>query len=296
MRSKRCDTPVRYDHTLARIEAWLEDVEFHRQQAIAENQIDYDARGISDEDGFQEYKPKSRIKFERHVQKAASSVDCPTLRKLADGSVMVHELTDGERQDLSQGPKVAIFCNGKLERTVPKRLLMAYSPVLNKYFTQNPHIHEIRWAGSADSQAILQIIDQLEKADGQFRMPWAEDFVHGVKLYQAAHLWGFGAYTGNLLKFLRNSVSHRMISYDELDAVVHRVPQSDQLFLHVAHNIEHQRLNKRISDPERFSRYLEKNLKLKETMEAIAEQNKAAEKQRYATCARQRSDTGVRYE
>jgi hypothetical protein len=120
---------------------------------------------------------------------------------LEDLYVMIRQ----QRQELFQGALITIDVqdrNGAV-KGIYKRVAMAISPVLNRYFEQNPYSMAYTSREFADAEAIRYLLGTwMEDIRDQFEVeavPMQETFIANVKLLRASHILGMERYTQHIL-------------------------------------------------------------------------------------------------
>jgi hypothetical protein len=220
------------------------------------------------------------------LEKAKAASAAKAVPTLAQPVVNGDGVTGEARNDMPEGPMIEIYVNGKdqvndkpIREKVSVFALKAVSEYADKYFEMNPLAKQIHFL-NCDKKAVSKIVAALEKNPTEFKIPRADDFIEGVKLYQASKAMDIKdeKYTKPILRFLRTSISRRLLNYSEIDSVLARVAVDDALFKHLVHNLAHLRFIKVIPDPEPFEAYLESRPTLKQAIQAVDDEKSALRK------------------
>lgn len=250
----------------------VQDVSKEKPQKASEEQ------NCSLDDGFVKVKAKNVMKEERRVLKAAISIDIDLISRIDDGSTKVKDLTKQEIKELFAGPTIAIYASGRVWMMhAYKRALMAVSSRARTALMSNPALTSIQF-DKCGADAGVKVLKAIMSTLPHIRLPLGHSFVECVKIYQAANAIGVEEYTNEQLRLLRKTVSNRLLSYAELDAVLQFLSSSDPVFTHVAHNLAHRRFLKQIPDTEAFEAYLEEHSSLQTAMATIDKNNRRVRK------------------
>lgn len=205
-----------------------------------------------------------------------------SMQKLAEHPLNVMTLTPQEHTHLLTGPTFSITgdCNFVIRDNVPIRALVASSTKLHDLLQLRPKATEFRVHGKVDRKSVQRLLNI-------FTTPYiveatnitlvGKEFAQDVLLYQACLSLGiFHIHTKPLLDTLRAEISARLLSVEERNTIVNRIPPTDPLFKHLANDLCHRRFKKEIPEIADFERWLgfESRKKLQMMMVEIDQEHK----------------------
>ena len=234
---------------------------------------------------------KTTKKSSANVSKIAGSAttlddELPELGRLAIAGGL-QEGTVGVRRDLWEGPTIRVMCKQtEIRPAVHKNALRAYSDAALAYLTANPAAKEWRLQ-QGNVAALRDLVDAIDAKDTPFKMPFAKSFMDGLHVYQGAAILGVlkpGIDTSSLRRFLQHRMNNleRLLEYHEVTMIVDFCPKTDPVFKQIAHNLAHKRYKGLIPDPDDFEAYLQEHTNLRDMMQEIDDEKKAARKTGYA--------------
>ncbi|KAF2655165.1 hypothetical protein K491DRAFT_679125 [Lophiostoma macrostomum CBS 122681] len=280
----------------------------HKKSANAESETGASSESGDAED-FVVYKSKATKKQESRLAKEATLLEKAALTSTTESApaldqpaVKEDEIEAKTRQDLPGEQMIEVYVNGKdhadnkaIREKVPLFALTAVSRYANTHFHSNPSATSIHFL-NCDKRAVGKIVRALERNPTGFKVPRADDFIDGLKLYQASKAMDINDEncTKSLLVYLRNYISHHLLDYAEIDGLLSHVAVDDLLFKHLAHNLAHLRFTKRIPDPEPFTAYLESCPTLKIAMQVVDDEKFAPRKAKEQPSQHLGNSTAVR--
>lgn len=207
------------------------------------------------------------------------------VHSILSSTVDITTLTAAERKGLLEGPKIDIYIGNKMVfRSAAVRAFMAWSPKANTYFRANPTSQKIVFReGAADPQALVDVLKATITYYGMGGVTPATvrmgtTTTQMVKLCQAGILLGMKDRVEHVYKRLKHVIATTLPSYEDLDAMLETIPVSDGLFKLLATSLANRRFQKRIPDPKDFETYLQRQVALKNAMDAIDATHQAERK------------------
>ncbi|KAF2875730.1 hypothetical protein BDV95DRAFT_665153 [Massariosphaeria phaeospora] len=230
--------------------------------------------GLMADGDFTPVVSKATKKHKEHLARAASSLQVGSIPALSEGIVNVKKLNKKQVKDLQTGPTVAVYVEKYcLHTAVPKRALMAVSPKAHDLLKGDPLIKEIEINGkNADFYWMTQLLDQIATGIGHFKVVPDRSFIENIKIYQACYAVDINDFAlSPLYKWFTQTIGNRLMTYEEIDAVVARISTKNRLFAYVANNLSYLRHKGAIPDSKDFAKYLdlEANKHLKAAMAAV---------------------------
>jgi hypothetical protein len=222
---------------------------------------------------------------------------------LEDLYVMIRQ----QRQELFQGPLITIDVqdrNGAV-KGIYKRVAMAVSPVLNRYFEQNPYSMVYTSREYADAEAVRYLLGiWMEDIRDEFEVqavPMQETFIANVKLLRASRILGMERYTQHIMNTYLEYLMTEIPSYYEIDMIdLNTTSEKDPLWSRMVNHLCHARYQQYIPDPEEFALFLSSRPRLTNAMERSdnyfrdkAQKNRELDRARYEVRQHQNR---IRYE
>jgi hypothetical protein len=204
------------------------------------------------------------------------------------------------RKALASGPSVAVYSRGNLAIHVPKRLIMAVSPLANAHFSKDQTNPMLPLEGDGNpKEAVVTVVEYLVKvckSEKFILLPW-KDVKKTAAIYQVGRTLGMGCFFRHLENYLVNRIvtEKGLIEYGDLESVLNRTNNdiNDPLFKRYAHALCTLRYKRQIPDPEDFEAWLTKHRELSQLMADIDAQHEAkrqkiqAEKQAHKQAEKQ---------
>ncbi|KAF2275352.1 uncharacterized protein EI97DRAFT_475298 [Westerdykella ornata] len=138
------------------------------------------------------------------VSRMSHPVQTPTMQ---DVRLLQHE----ERMALLSGPTVTLR-HRVLTIEVPKRALMAFSPVLNSHLVTQPTTSEIRFDYEADQvttfafKAIVQFMNECIVLGQRVRLDHGYCVKNAIEMYRFGRLLGWTTYLEDISSFLEEQL------------------------------------------------------------------------------------------
>jgi hypothetical protein len=202
-------------------------------------------------------------------------------------------LSQPERLSLLKGPKLAFRSNrvvGNRSRELPKRLLMAVSPVVNLHCISNPTSSTLHLTGLTDLYDvdydkgalpyILSYLLNVCKTKKFYSLPpLVDDFSTTLSIYSVCQVLQLEEFGNHVMMHLAHLA--REVDYPELDWILAAAGNdtSDPLFMRVAQTLAHQRRKGFVDDVQEFKDWLEEHPELEEAMDEIDAEYKARGKE-----------------
>jgi hypothetical protein len=109
-----------------------------------------------------------------------------------------------QRQELSQGPTITIHKGANAVAGIFKRVAMAASPVLHKYFVENAESLEYAFQDHVASSAVNYLLNtwmgEIRDVFEVYAVPAQNSFLKNVSLLRAARMIGMESYTRHILE------------------------------------------------------------------------------------------------
>jgi hypothetical protein len=217
--------------------------------------------------------------------------DFPLLQ-LAEHPLDVFTLQGRDRAPLLSGPKISVITDGNvvIRKNVPIRALIASSTKLHDLLLIKPKATQFRIYGTVDHKSVKSLLDMFTTKAGlkvrQVKLG-SRDLVKDVLTYQACLALGiYYTHTKPLLNLLSAEITNRLLTREEMDTIISRVPATDPLFKHLANSLCHRRFKKEIDDIVSFERWLG-NDRRKVLQNAMIEIDQQHRKRRAAVKTRQ---------
>jgi hypothetical protein len=179
-----------------------------------------------------------------------------------------------QRQTLFTGPFMTIYVGSNAIHGIYKRVGMALSSEINRYFTKNPTSLEYRFPdGAIDASAVRVLLLSWPRSMSQefeaYGVPMLASFGENVALLRAARLLGMERYARHTLVTFVDYFKAELPSYEEI-AIVEQNATSDKdpLWTAMVNHLCHDRYKQLMPDPEEFAAFLEHHPRLKTAMEA----------------------------
>jgi hypothetical protein len=189
---------------------------------------------------------------------------------LDDLYVMIRQ----QRQELFQGPLITIDVGDRdgVVKGIYKRVAMAVSPVLNRYFERNPYSMTYTSHEKGDANAVQYLLGTwMEYIRDQFEVqavPMQETFVANVKLLRASRILGVERYTQHIMNTYLEYLKTELPSYEEIDIIdLNTTSEKDPLWTKMVNHLCHARHKQHIDDPEDFALFLSSRPRLTSAME-----------------------------
>jgi hypothetical protein len=188
-----------------------------------------------------------------------------------------------DRIELLSGPRINIVADGNviIRKNVPIRALMASSTKLHDLLNVKCLVTQFRVPRNVDRKSIERLLDLLTTGcivDARTIKLTSRSFFADVLMYQACLALGIDyTHTIPLTRALRAEITARLLTFDEMNAIVECVPATDPLFKHLAHNLWYRRFNREISDILAFEKWLGRYHK-RELRSAMIEMDQEREK------------------
>ena len=163
---------------------------------------------------------------------------------------------------LLTGRKISIVGadNTVIRKGVPVRALTASCTKVRDLLHVRPSVTQYRVYGDVDRNSIEKILDTFTTEKGleaETVTLTSNGLVKDVLLYQACLSLGITLHhTKPLLNAMRSEITARLLTTDELDTIVNRVPVTDLLAKHLASDLCHRRFEKEIPNIAAFEKWL----------------------------------------
>jgi hypothetical protein len=205
-----------------------------------------------------------------------------TNQPVAEYPLNVLTLPMDDRAHLLLGPKINIIGDDNviIRSNVPIHAFIASSTKLYDLLQIKPKVTQFRVHGKVDQKSLERLLDIFTTKPGLKANEAnlvGKDFVKDVLLYQACLSLGiYYAHVKPLLNAIRAEVSARLLTVEEMNTIVNRIPASDPLMKHLANDLCHRRFKKEIPDIVAFEKWLgyDSKKKLQKIMMEIDQEHK----------------------
>ncbi|KAH7392126.1 hypothetical protein DE146DRAFT_790684 [Phaeosphaeria sp. MPI-PUGE-AT-0046c] len=176
-----------------------------------------------------------------------------------------------QREKLFHGPLITIHIGSSRVIGIYKRVAMATSSILHKYFSENLESVDFTIQDFIAPDAVKYMLNTwMREMCHEFEvhaMPLQSSFANNVAILRAARFLGLEPYTKwiltNHVEYLRDNIP----SYEEITIVERdRTSNADPLWTFMVNHLSHARHRGQIPDPEAFAAFLEEHPALKEAM------------------------------
>lgn len=218
------------------------------------------------------------LQFEQRRIDALGSAVLPKhfpVKQIAENSINIHSLNIANRKLLLEGPKTSITADGNItiRNSIPTRALIVSCTEVHDLFHVKPLVTRFRVHGKVDINCIEVLLDTFTTEKGietnAIKLT-SSNFKENILMYQACLALGIMYdHTKPLLNALRAKVTSRLLSTEELNFILIRVPTTDPLLNHLANDLCHRRFKKIVPDIASFEKWLGKKSVLQNAMMKI---------------------------
>jgi len=181
--------------------------------------------------------------------------------------VDVTKLDNEGRKRLLAGPKVSVvaYGNNVIRNGVPIRALMASSTKLYSLLNAKSLVTEFSISDRVDTKCVERLLDSFTTQEGLNASTiklTSRNFFNDILMYQAC--LAIGIHPNHVVP-LRNAllaeITRRLLTFDEMNAIIDCVPVTDPLFKHLTLSLCNRRQEKRISNIATFEEWLGRDSK-----------------------------------
>ncbi|KAF1919153.1 hypothetical protein BDU57DRAFT_132248 [Ampelomyces quisqualis] len=176
-----------------------------------------------------------------------------------------------QRQALFQGPKITLHAGSTAIGDMYKRVAMAASPVLHKYFVEHAERLEYSFQGDIAPGAVWYLLDtwmgDIRDVFEVYAVPGQDSFIKNVSLLRAARMLGMEQYVRHILEVHVKYLKNKLPTYEQIVIVEsNATSDKDPLWTSMVNHLCHDRYKQMMPDAEDFGAFLEGHPRLKAAM------------------------------
>ena len=175
-------------------------------------------------------------------------------------NVDIRTLSQIDRQGLTKGIGIRIYCDARWSFVVPWRLFQAVSIKAKLVDMRNPTALEFALPKNIDQSPFKVIVKWLVEAANFKEVPQlrgTDSFLDDLALIRAGKILGMDVYVQPIFNYYWAYIKNHLPTYEELDTIVFLALSSDDPFLNcTARRLAYLTLKDEIPDPENMENYM----------------------------------------